>query len=78
MGFIEVFHRRKWPVVLPLHDGRQCPVCSSVVRGPHGQRTHQAYHDELAGRLAAVEEELDIHDDDVLDGYVLGEEHKEE
>jgi len=44
MTFFRVL-RRKWPVVVPMYQLRQCPHCAALVKGPHGQRTHDLWHE---------------------------------
>lgn len=34
----------RWPVLLPLYDGRECPRCGAVVIGRQGKHLHQAEH----------------------------------
>lgn len=55
--------RERWPQVIPIYDGRQCPECGAVVISWSGQWQHQSFHDELSG---APEETP------VPDGYVVG------
>lgn len=47
-------HLSKWPIVLPLYDGRQCPECSAVVFGWQAQQTHKTYHKRFAALDKAV------------------------
>lgn len=34
-------HLSKWPIVLPLYDGRRCPDCAAVVLGWQSQQQHK-------------------------------------
>lgn len=34
----------RWPVLLPLYDGRECPDCGAIVIGRHGKNLHREYH----------------------------------
>lgn len=45
--FQAVRRTKRWPVRLPLHDGRECPDCSALVTGDRGQDAHRAYHEAL-------------------------------
>ena len=67
MTFIRVLHSRKWPVVLPMYDGRRCPDCCAVVIGKHGQKDHWAQHEEMYAWRQEVEERLHA-----LDGLLPG------
>lgn len=51
MSFVQVFHRRKWPVALPLYDGRACPWCGAIVHGKYGQDRHQRWHEQLEAMI---------------------------
>lgn len=37
-----VYHR--WAMVMPLHDGRQCPDCGALVCGRDARRLHRELH----------------------------------
>lgn len=41
-------HLSKWPIVMPLYDGRQCPMCSAVVLGWRAQQLHEGEHNARA------------------------------
>ena len=45
-----VLHRR-WDVVVPMYQLRQCPDCAALVRGPQGQRTHEQWHEAVVSEL---------------------------
>lgn len=36
---------RKWATVLPLYDGRECPLCHAVVCGRPARREHGRWHE---------------------------------
>ena len=39
-------YSKRWPVVLPIYDGRQCPECHVPVIGQRAKAKHQRMHDE--------------------------------
>jgi hypothetical protein len=45
--FQAVRRYKKWPVRLPLHDGRECPDCAAIITGNKGQELHRAYHEAM-------------------------------
>jgi hypothetical protein len=50
MGLFQTVRRiKRWPVVIPIYDGRRCPDCSALVSGDIGQETHRAWHEAHLG-----------------------------
>lgn len=43
--FQAVRRAKRWPVVLPLYDGRRCPDCGALALGDKGQELHRAHHE---------------------------------
>jgi hypothetical protein len=73
VNFVRVFIRReKWPVVMPIANGRQCPDCLAVVIGPEGQRGHGEWHQEIEERFNDLDSGRDPRRGRVPSGYVVG------
>ena len=54
-------HLSRWPIVMPLYDGRQCPACSAVVLGWQAQQVHETHHreqDEFNAHLLTAAKQL--------------------
>jgi len=45
MLFQAVRRAKRWPVVIPIYDGRRCPDCGSLVIADKGQELHRAWHE---------------------------------
>lgn len=77
-------HLSRWPIVMPLYDGRQCPMCSAIVLGWKAQELHENEHNaraewedwavetiyELCARAGV--ELKPRPDGQEFDGYVIG------
>lgn len=56
--FQTVRRTKRWPVRLPLHDGRECPDCGALVIGDKGQDDHRAYHEAMRDWQDSVTEAI--------------------
>jgi hypothetical protein len=70
MGFVKI-RRTKWETVLPLAGGRECPECAALVIGKHGQRDHDAWHQEIEDRFDGLSDRLPGGPVRALEGYVV-------
>ena len=43
--FQSVRRAKRWPVVIPIYDARQCADCGAVVIEWHDQELHRAWHE---------------------------------
>ena len=49
---------RRWPVSLPLHDGRECPDCGATVVGPAAGKRHRRHHEDQREHQRATDVRL--------------------
>lgn len=47
--FQSVRRAKRWPVVIPIYDGRRCPDCGALVLADKGQELHRAWHEAQLG-----------------------------
>lgn len=47
-------HGKRWARPVNHLDGRVCPECHATVHGAYAQKTHEAWHAELAARFNAL------------------------
>lgn len=58
MLFQAVRRAKRWPVVIPIYDGRRCLDCGSLVIGDKGQELHRAWHEATLNWQEQVNEAL--------------------
>jgi hypothetical protein len=56
--FQAVRRAKRWPVVIPIYDGRRCPDCGALVLGDKGQDLHRAHHEAQLHWQEAITEAL--------------------
>jgi hypothetical protein len=43
--FQSVRRAKRWPIVIPIYDGRRCPDCGGTVLADKAQELHRAWHE---------------------------------
>src|ERR1700758_5488762 len=56
--FQSVRRAKRWPVVIPVYDGRRCPDCGALVLADKGQELHRAWHEAQADWQEQVREAI--------------------